>query len=150
MFEAVLGSRFWISGIAEWAKYRLQTVFAMFWKKFDNFNLSDFTYVLFVFLEFSFSSYMRSGIFFLCSLIVIWRNLKKKKIVKILFTSPSLFTDHWTEIWKLKSKLREREYRLSKLYSLAELIEQSAAERQNQNNGNNVLNNKFNATFLYV
>ena len=75
---------------------------------------------------------------------------RKKKIVKILFTSPSLFTDHWTEIWKLKSKLREREYRLSKLYSLAELIEQSAAERQNQNNGNNVLNNKFNATFLYV
>ena len=99
MFEAVLGSRFWISGIAEWAKYRLQTVFAMFWKKFDNFNLSDFTYVLFVFLEFSFSSYMRSGIFFLCSLIVIWRNLKKKNSSK--FCSLHL---HCSLITELKSE----------------------------------------------
>ena len=49
--KAPLWSWFWICGIAEWAKSRSQTVFAMFWNKFDNFNFSDFTYVLFVFLR---------------------------------------------------------------------------------------------------
>ena len=51
----------------------------------------------------------------------------------------------------LKNTLREREEWLSKLYSVAErIIEQSAAERQHENNGNMALNNNFSTTFLYV